>query len=51
VVRTEPEFKQGRNLEAGANAEVLGGAAYRLAPCDLLSQLFGFVFLRIILYI
>ena len=26
------ELKQGRNLEAGVDAEAIGGAAYMLAP-------------------
>ena len=33
------ELTQGRNLEAGADAEAMEGAAYWLAPHDLLSLL------------
>jgi hypothetical protein len=37
--KSRQELKQGRNLETGANAEAMEGAAYWLAPHGLLSLL------------
>lgn len=38
--KSEPELKKGRNLEAGADCQGHRSAAYRLAPCGLLSLSF-----------
>ena len=37
--KSEQELTQGRNMEAGADAEAMEGAAYWLASPDLLSLL------------
>ena len=36
---SQDRHSHGRNLEAGADAEAMKGAAYWLAPCGLLSLL------------